>query len=69
MTYIARIKQFPGFSLKFMCVTLALEDEGYESDSENLNIPTPLRRTFKIHLISIKENVSFDPVPVTPCST
>ena len=25
---------------------LALEDEGYESSSENFNIPTPLRRTF-----------------------
>ena len=24
---------------------LTLEDEGYESGSENLNIPTPLRRT------------------------
>ena len=27
---------------------LALEDEGYESGSENFNIPTPLRRTLKI---------------------
>ena len=26
---------------------LALEDEGYESSSENFNIPTPLRRTLK----------------------
>ena len=24
---------------------LALQDEGYESSSENFNIPTPLRRT------------------------
>ena len=24
---------------------LALEDDGYESGSENFNIPTPLRRT------------------------
>ena len=48
---------------------LALEDEDYESGSENFNIPTPLRRTLKIHHISSIENASFDPVPVTPCST
>ena len=48
---------------------LALEDEGYESSSENLNIPTPLRRTLKIHHISSIENASFNPVPVTPHST
>ena len=41
---------------------LTLEDEGYESGSENLNIPTPLRRTSRIHHISSGENVSFDPV-------
>ena len=48
---------------------LALEDEGYESGSENFNIPTLLRRTSKIHHISSVENASFDPEPVTPCST
>ena len=48
---------------------LALEDEGYESSSENFNIPTPLRRNSKIHHVSSVENVSFDPDPVTPCST
>ena len=48
---------------------LALEDEGYESGSENLNIPTPLQRTFRIHHISSIKNASFNPVPVTPCST
>ena len=33
-------------------------------------IPTPLRRTFKIHHISSVRNASiFDPDPVTPCST
>ena len=48
---------------------LALEDEGYESSSENFNIPTPLRRILKIHHISSIENASFDPVPVTLCST
>ena len=48
---------------------LALEDEGYESGSENLNIPTPLRRTSKIPHISSVKNMSFDPDPVTPCNT
>ena len=48
---------------------LALEDEGYESGSENYNIPTPCRRTTKIHHISSTENASFDPDAVTPCST
>ena len=42
---------------------LALEDE---SISKNFNIPTPLRRTSKIHHISSIENASFDPVPITP---
>ena len=48
---------------------LSLEDEGYESGSENFDIPTPLRRTTKIHHVSSVENTSFDPDPVTPCST
>ena len=48
---------------------LALEDEGYISSSEKFNIPTPLRRTLKIYHVSSIENTSFDPVPVTPCST
>ena len=48
---------------------LALEDEGYESGSENFNIPTPLRRTSKIHHVSSVQNMSFDPDPVTSCST
>ena len=46
-----------------------LEDEGYESGSENFNIPTPLRRTSTIHHVSSVKNMSFDPDPVTPCST
>ena len=46
---------------------LVLEDEGYESGSKNFNIPTPLRRTSKIHHVLSAENISFD--PVTPCST
>ena len=48
---------------------LALEDEGYESSSENFNIPTPLKTTSKIHHISSIENASLNPVPFTPCST
>ena len=48
---------------------LALEDEGYESGSENFDIPTPLRRTSKIHNFSSVENTSFDPDPVTLCTT
>ena len=48
---------------------LVFEDEGYESSSENFNIPTPLQRTSKIHHVSSVENASFDPDPVTPCST
>ena len=46
---------------------LALEDEGYKSSSENYNIPTPLRRTSKMHHVSSVKNASFD--PVTLCST
>ena len=45
---------------------LALEDEGYESGSENFNIPTPLRHTSRIHHVSSDDNTSFD--PTTPCS-
>ena len=48
---------------------LALEDEGYESGTENFNIPTPLRRTSKTHYVSSVENASFDPDPITPHST
>ena len=48
---------------------LALEDKGYECSSENFNITTPLRQTFKVHHISSIENASFDPDPVTLCST
>ena len=37
-----------------------LEDEGYDSGSKNFNIPTPLRRTSKIHHISSVKKASFD---------
>ena len=46
---------------------LTLEDDGYESGSENFNIPTPLRHTTRIHHISSDDNISFD--PTTPHST
>ena len=46
---------------------LTLEDEGYESGSENFNIPTPLIRASRIHHVSSDENISFD--PATPHST
>ena len=48
---------------------LALEDKGYESGNENFNIPTPLRQTSRIYHVSNVKNASFDPDPVTPCST
>ena len=38
---------------------LALEDASYESGRKNFNIPTPLRRTSKIHHISSVKNASF----------
>ena len=31
---------------------LVLDDKGYESGSTNINLPTPLRRSTKIHHIS-----------------
>ena len=48
---------------------LALEDEGYESSSETINMPTPLRKTLKMHHASSIKHTSFDPDPVTPHST
>ena len=46
---------------------LAWEDEGYESGSDNFNIPTPVRLTPRIHHVSSDDNISFD--PSTPCNT
>ena len=46
---------------------LSLEDEGCESGSKNVNIPTPLRCTHRIHNVSSNDNNSFD--PTTPCSS
>ena len=45
---------------------IMLEDEGYESGSENFNLPTPLRRTSRIHHVPSDKNISFD--LATPCS-
>ena len=45
---------------------LTQEDEGYVSDSESLNISTPLRRAPWMYHISTSENLSFDPtIPLT----
>ena len=46
---------------------LTLQDEDYESGSENFNIPTLLRCTPKIHHVSSDDNISFD--PTNPHST
>ena len=48
-------------------IKLAQEDEGYESGSESLNIPTLLRRAPQIYHISTSENLSFN--PTTPLTT
>ena len=47
---------------------LALEDEGYESSSETVNMPTPLWKMPKIHHVCSIEHALFDPNLVTPCS-
>ena len=39
---------------------LTLEDEGYESGSENFNIPTPLRETPRIHHVSVMRTSPLD---------
>ena len=44
---------------------LTQEDEGYESGSESLSIPTPLRRAPQIYHISMNEILSFDPYHIT----
>ena len=48
---------------------LSLADEGYESGADTFDLPTPLRKTLRIHYVSSMEHTPFDPVPVTPCST
>ena len=48
---------------------LSLADEGYESGSDTIDLPTPLRKTPCIHHISSMEHASFNPVSTTPCNT
>ena len=48
-------------------IELAQEDEGYESGSDSLNIPTTLRRKPWIYQVSMRENLSFN--PTTPLTT
>ena len=48
---------------------LSLADEGYESGSDTIDLPTPLRKTPQIHHISSMEHISFNPAPVTPSNT
>ena len=45
---------------------LTLDDEGYESGNESLNILTPLHRTPCLYHVSANENLSFNPAtPLT----
>ena len=44
---------------------LAQEDEGYESGSESLNIPTPLCRAPWLYHVSTHDNLSFGPATLT----
>ena len=48
---------------------LSLADEGYESGSDTIDLPTPLRKTPRIKYVSSMEHASFDAAPTTPCST
>ena len=56
---------------------LSLADEGYESGSDTVDLPTPLRKTPCIHHMSSIEHASFNPVhtapqntvTITPCSS
>ena len=48
---------------------LLLADEGYESGSDTVDLPTPLQKTPCIHHISSMDHTSFNPVLTTPRST
>ena len=43
-----------------------LADKGYKSSSDTINLPTPLRKTPRIHHVSSIEHALFDPEPATP---
>ena len=45
---------------------LSLADEGYESGSDTIDLPTLLRKTPRIHHVSSTEHSLFIPEPVTP---
>ena len=45
---------------------LSLADEGYENSSDTIDLPTPLRKTPRIHHVSSTEHALFNPEPVTP---
>ena len=47
---------------------LALMDEGYESGSDTINMPTSQRKMPRIHHVSSTKHASFDLDPVMPCS-
>ena len=48
---------------------LSLADEGYESGSDTIDLPTQLWKTPRIYHVSSMEHASFNPVTTTPCST
>ena len=48
---------------------LGLANEGYESGSDTINVPTPLRKMPRIHHVPSIKCASFDPNPVTPQNT
>ena len=48
---------------------LSLADEGYESGSDTIDLPTPLRKTPCIHHMSSMEHASFNLAHTTPCIT
>ena len=48
---------------------LSLAGEGYESASDTVDLPHPLRKTPGIHHVSSMEHASFDLAPVTPQNT
>ena len=48
---------------------LLLADEGYESGSDTVDLPTPLQKNPCIHHISSMEHASFKPVHTTPHNT
>ena len=44
---------------------LSLADEGYESGSDTIDLPTPLQKTPCIHHVSNMEHASLNPVTTT----